>query len=78
MDRLKAYSIERINGRFKKNKHLEWSDTSCLFSEIERLKKENEWLMDQLMEYVKSDLGFNHVEVKKYVIGEMHQALKED
>ena len=40
MDRLKAYSIERINGRFKKNKHLEWSDTSCLFSEIERLKKE--------------------------------------
>ena len=51
MDRLKVYSIERINGRFKKNKHLEWSDTSCLFSEIKRLKKELEDALAESCKY---------------------------
>ena len=70
MDRLKAYSIERINGRFKKNKHLEWSDTSCLFLEIERLKKEKEWLLEKICSY---SAYFLPKDIDKY----MQQALKE-
>lgn len=79
MDRLKAYSIEKINGRFKKNKHLEWSDISCLFSEIERLRKEKEWLIQKYIE--DSDtitaIWCNEDEQKKFLIQEMQQALRE-
>ena len=77
MDRLKAYSIERINGRFKKNKHLEWSDTSCLFSEIDRLRKEKEWLIGNMcFNYLDPEITIE--EAKKDIIKLMQQALKEE
>ncbi len=85
MDGLKGYTIERINGRFKKNKHLEWSDISCLFSEIERLGKEKEWLIEQYSREIGSVLTRKNNmpdedEVKGYkseIAEEMQQALKE-
>ena len=62
------------------NKQLCKRDIVWLISEIERLKKEKEWLAEELIElyerYTTTDMPTE--EMKKMLFEEMQQALKEE
>ncbi len=56
--------------------YAEW-DRYELLEEIERLKKEKEWLVTQLCKDWDQDAGTEKEDLREFVIKQMQQALKE-